>query len=362
MDLNFSQPNWKSIISDIDKERAILLLGPDFLPHSGLSVLADFHDFLTNHYDDDRITFFFRDGMFLFDEAVDKMEAQTGAEEFYNNLSADEAVLSAIAELPFPLIVSVNPDQLLPQFFAKRMLSFQFDYFSIRDKAIPSNITKPTATSPLIFNLLGSVEDYQSLILDFDDMFELLKKLLGDFSIPKVVNDTMINATTYIFIGFQFEKWYTQMLLRYVNKNRDRFTNTKKNFAIKTVISEENTRNFFQKQFNLNVYGADLQFLHDLRSKYADSDKLRVLQSPISDNGTIIRRLILVNDLKEALKQLLELTAGHDNAIHNEAIMYNAEYHAWQKERSEGTVTQESLDVKIAKVRKGILELSQRLS
>jgi hypothetical protein len=192
-------------------------------------------------------------------------------------------------------------------------------------------------------------------------MFDLLKKLLGDFGIPKVVNDIMTHATTYIFIGFQFEKWYTQLLLRYVNKNRDRFSNTKKNFAIKTVISEENTRNFFQKQFNLNVYGADLQFLSELRKEYTNSKNLRILDSPISDNAAMIRRLVQFNNLEAALEQLLEFSRNFNNDIHNEAIMYKATYHAWLKERLDGTATQEHLDVKIARVRMGILELSNRL-
>lgn len=205
------------------------------------------------------------------------MDAQTEAETFYKALPSDEAVLGLMAELPFSLVVSVNPDLALPQFFSKRQLNFQFDYFSSKDKATPSNITKPTAASPLLYNICGSIEDYQSLVLDFDDMFELLKNLLGDFGIPKAVNDVLVNATTYIFIGFQFDKWYTQLLLRYVQQNQT--ANATKNYATKTVISDEDTRVFFQQQFNLTIYGADGQFLHDLHAERRRCQKLRTPQS-----------------------------------------------------------------------------------
>ncbi len=351
------RPNWKPILNDLEKERAVLLIGPDFLPHQRESVAADFYA----HLADDATHFFARDGLFLFDTAVSKMDTQTEAEAFYKSLPTDETVLSPMAELPFPLVISVNPDLALPQFFSKRQLNFQFDYFSTKAKVTSVNITKPTAASPLIYNLCGSIEDYQSLILDFDDMFDLLKNLLGDFGIPKVVNDVLINATTYIFVGFQFEKWYTQLLLRYLNKNRDRFSNANKNYATKTVIDNEDTKVFFQQQFNLNIYGGDWQFLHDLHREYAVAKKIRALLNPISDRAALVRRLVQFNNIEGALERLEEYANDLDDADRNEATMYKSTYYAWLAESRNRTTTQENLDIKIARVWKGILDLTQKL-
>lgn len=354
-------PNWKSIINDLEKERAVLLIGPDFLPRQGASITADFFTYLNRQLADEAIHFFVREGLFLFDNAVAKIDAQTEAESFYKNLPTDEAILTRIAELPFPLIVSANPDLILPHFFSKRQLNFQFDYFSTKDKASPSNITKPTDASPLIYNLCGSIEDYQSLVLDFDDMFELLKNLLGDFGVPKAVNDVLVNATTYIFIGFQFDKWYTQLLLRYVNKNRDRLSNAKKNYATKTVISDEDTKFFFQQQFNLTIYGGDWQFINDLHSEYANTKKLRTLPDPISDRAAFVRRLVQFNNIEEALAKLEENAASLNPADLDEMTLHKSNYFAWLTESREHTTTQEHLDVKIARVRKGILDIIHKL-
>ncbi len=354
-------PNWKTILNDLEKERAVLLLGPDFLSNQGRSVAADFYAHLGEAIDTENTHFFERDGLFVFDTALSKMDAQTEAEAFYKGLALDEAVLKPIAELPFPLIVSVNPDLVLPQYFSKRQINFQFDYFSTKDKATPGNITKPGAASPLIYNLCGSIEDYQSLVLDFDDMFDLLKNLLGDFGVPKVVNDHLVNATTYIFIGFEFEKWYTQLLLRYVNKNRDRFSNAKKNYATKTVIGDEDTRTFFQQQFNLTVYGGDWQFLHDLHTEYAAAKKIRPLLDPVSDRAAMVRRLVQFNNIEAALEHLEEYTADLSASDRDEATIYKANYYAWLAENRDRTATQENLDVKIARIRKGILDITQKL-
>jgi hypothetical protein len=355
------QPNWKPILNDLEKERAVLLIGPHFLTHRGHSIATDFYEHLTEQLADESTHFFSKDGLFLFDTAVSKMDAQTEAETFYKDLESDEAVLRYIAELPFPLVISVNPDLALPQFFSKRQLNFQFDYFSSKDKATPSNITKPTAASPLIYNLCGSIEDYQSLVLDFDDMFELLKNLLGDFGVPKAVNDVLVNATTYVFIGFEFEKWYTQLLLRYLNKNRDHFSNTNKNYATKTIISDDNTKAFFQQQFNLNIYGVDWQFLHDLHTEYAAVKKIRPLLNPLSDRAALVRRLVQFNNIEAALEQLGEYAADLDNDDRNAVTLHKSSYYSWLTETRDKTVAQEHLDIKIARVRKGILDLTQIL-
>ncbi|MEQ1745178.1 MAG: SIR2 family protein [Saprospiraceae bacterium] len=352
-------PNWKTILNDIEKERAVLLIGPDFWSSHEQSVASVFYAHLTEHLDVEATHFFERDGLFIFDTAVSKMDAQTEAEAFFKNLPMDEAVLALIAELPFPLIISVNPDLVLPQYFSKRQVHFQFDYFSTKDKATPGSVTKPSAASPLIYNLCGSIEDYQSLVLDFDDLFDMLKNLLGDFGVPKVVNDHLVNATTYIFIGFEFDKWYTQLLLRYMNKNRDRFSNAKKNYASKTIVGDEDTKTFFQQQFNLTIYGGDWQFLHELHKEYAASKKIRPLLDPVSDRAAMVRRLVQFNNIEDALERLEEYTA--DLPERDEVTMYKANYNAWLAEYRDRTATQENLDVKIARIRKGILDLTQKL-
>jgi len=354
-------PHWKSITTDLEKELAVLLIGPDFLPRQGESIASDFYTHLKEHLANDETHFFSSEGMFLFDSAVSKVDAQAEAETFYNSLLVDETVLKHIAELPFPLIISVNPDLLLTQFFSKRQLNFQFDYFSSKDKATPSNITKPTAASPLIYNLFGSIKDEESLVLDFDDMFEVLKNLFADFGVPKLVNDVLVKAKTYVFIGFQFDKWYTQLLLRYVNKNTNRLSNAKKNLATKTVISDENTRVFFQEQFNLTIYGGDWKFLQDLHTEYATSKKLRSLLNPISDRAAFVRRLVQFNNIEAALERLEEYAEDLSVAERDELTIYKATFHAWLNESSEGTTTKENLDIKIARVRKGVLDLTQKL-
>lgn len=355
-------PNWKTILPDIEKERAVLLIGQDFLPTETDSVLADFNKHLAEQLDKGEQYFYIRDGLFLFNDPVSKMEAQNEADAFFQGLKPDEEVLRKIAELPFPLIISVNPDIALAQYFNKRQLNFQFDYFSTKAKAISNPVIKPTAAYPLIYNLCGSIEDYQSLVLDFDDLFDLLRNLLADFGVPEAVSSVLSNATTYIFLGFKFEKWYTQLLLRYLNKNANRFLNTNKNHAAKTIIGDTDTQQFFRKQFNLNIYGADWQFLHDLHAEYAAQKNLRQLSRPVSEKAAFVRRLIQKNDVTGALEYLTQHVQYLDATEQDEIAIYQSQHQTWLENKRDKTVSQENLDVQINKVKKGVLQLTQKLA
>lgn len=354
-------PNWKPILNDLEKERAVLLIGPDFLPYEGASIAMNFYEHVKPLItDQEAVHFFEREGLFLFDTPLSKVEAQKEAESFYNGLPIEESLLRLIAELPFPLIISVNPDLTLSQFFTRHQLNFQFDYFSSKNK-LPGNISRPTAASPLIYNLCGSIEDYQSLVLDFDDRFDLLKNLLADFGVSPLMSDVLLKATTYVFIGFQFDKWYTQLLLRYLNKNKDRFSNTKKNYATKTVISDDDTRIFFQQQFNLTIYGGDWQFLNTFHQEYAGTKKIRPLLDAVSSGAVLVRRLVQLNNIEAALERLEEYSIGLSADDQDEIIVHRSNYNAWSTDVRNGTVSQENLDIKIARIRKGILDLTQKL-
>ena len=45
---------------------------------------------------------------------------------------------------------------------------------------------------------------------------------------------SLLKTTPYVFVGFHFERWYTQLFLRYLNMNANRFSNNSRNYALKT--------------------------------------------------------------------------------------------------------------------------------
>ena len=77
-----------------------------------------------------------------------------------------------------------KPDKLVADTFAKYRVPLQFDYFSANNKEEKYKIQKPDAYNPLLYNLCGSVEDEESLILDYDDLFLQIQALLTGNTMP----------------------------------------------------------------------------------------------------------------------------------------------------------------------------------
>ena len=101
--------------------------------------------------------------------------------------------------------------------------------------------------------------------------------------------------------------------------------------------------------------------MHLLHTEYAAAKKIRPLPDPLSDHAALVRRLVQFNNIEGALERLEAYVADGSAADRDEATMYKSAYYAWLAECRARTTTQENLDVKIARVRKGILDLIQKL-
>ena len=119
------------------------------------------------------------EGFFMFADNQAKTIAQKELGRFFRNKDIEMASFKKIVELPFPLIISVNPDKFLLREFAKFHVPYQFDYFSGHHKTKEYAIEKPKRDNPLVFNLCGSEEDRESLILDYDDLFPHVEDFNG---------------------------------------------------------------------------------------------------------------------------------------------------------------------------------------
>ncbi|MBK8429292.1 MAG: hypothetical protein IPL27_26560 [Lewinellaceae bacterium] len=110
-------PNWKPILNDLEKERAVLLIGPDFLPHQEESVAADFYAHLQEHLADEA-THFLRAMACFYSTPPYRKWMRKRKQSVLQKFVCRRKVLGPMAELPFPLIISVNPDLSLPHFSA----------------------------------------------------------------------------------------------------------------------------------------------------------------------------------------------------------------------------------------------------
>ena len=189
--------SWDELAQSIADGEAVLLLGPDAIPlysvqgqpsddvdattsFSKLSrnrILQTLNDKELNH-------FYERDNLFQFSSAPAKQKAMKEVRNVLREQSwlPDSDLLRQIVAIPFPVVVNINPDKYVYEAFLKYYREPQFDYFTSKDKPNPPVLDFPDGMNkPLVYNLCGSVLDkLDSVILDYFDLFELLKNILAD--------------------------------------------------------------------------------------------------------------------------------------------------------------------------------------
>ena len=359
MNNNLDSNEWDFLLNSIELSSAVLLLGHNVLQGTQEELYVKLRDKLG----DDLQHFYARDGLFLFRDGVAKARAQQEAALLYKSKSPDEAVLKKIVQLPFHVMISANPDQSICAAFARYRQRLQFDYFSSKNKINQEAIVRPTRENPLLYNLCGSHEDQESLLLDYDDLFGMLKQLLPDLGIPDSLRGPLKKCNTYIFVGFHFERWYTQLFLKYLNMNESRFENSKSNYVLKTVFQHDEAQRFFLEQFNVKFIGADLHFLEELHRRFAEKfpDGMRKIVDELSPAATAVHQLVARGDVAGALAMMNIYRTQLDEADQQMLTMTEAAHSQYLSDKGSGQVLTENLNISLAKVRNNLLALAAKI-
>ncbi len=110
---------------------------------------------------------------------------------------------------------------------------------------------KPTAQKPVVLNILGSAESAESewkYIFTYKDFYEFVKNI----KIPPEIENEIKNAIHFIFIGFDFDKFYNTLLLFILKLNRQEDIRKFKH-VVEPSKFDENTNTLLKKEFNISL-------------------------------------------------------------------------------------------------------------
>jgi len=212
-DIELKSIPWESLKNAIKKQRCVLFLGPELAVSKNgkptTELLLDHIDYKNNR----DILYYPADELFLFRNNFSKVDTFDKMEVFFKKTEPAE-IYEKVAQLPFHLIISFNPDNFLNAAFEKLGLRANPQFFN--KKAIPKkDIQPPTLEYPLVYNLLGSIDEMESLVLSHDDMYDYIHVMLTQNPLPQAIKNVLYKGgTRYIMLGFKFERWYVQLLLR----------------------------------------------------------------------------------------------------------------------------------------------------
>ena len=287
------------IARDILEQRCALLLGPELLRCGHLPVNQALGTYLTAGHGRHVQHIFEREWLFKFKDEKAKRRIQTEAiPAFFREAAPDAALLRKLLAIPFHLVLQVSPDTFLSDCAHTHSVKHQFKYFCGGGKPVET-VELPTAAAPLLYNLCGTKDRFDSMVLDFDDLYEYLKSVFSQPGLPQNLRTALDQCNTFLFLGFQLDKWYTQLLIRWISDvtGAERFANQydfgENGHDVEAFVRE-----------HLQIVTAEKEhfaLLDELHQHFERQGKLRPLADPVSPNTVAVRRLVQNGDLEKAL-------------------------------------------------------------
>jgi len=292
--------NWRRLIRSIKNENAILFIGPDIeQTEDGKIVYQYFSEKILKEYGDD--VKMDKDGFFFFLDPDAKSDVIYDMKEFYEEFDFAVDIYKEIASLPFHLIISVSPDDGLHNVFNDNGVKHQFKYFT----GFEVDIDEFSIKEPFIFNLFG-LATKGKYIFTQEDYFNYLKAILGDNLLPKEIIGALSDANNYIFVGFDFEKWYNRLLLMILNFHARK--DGQKKHAIQSSSTDELVRQLIERQFDITFIDENvMDFFNTLHSKIQEEES-QLLRPLIPIKEALQQQTIQKQEFVEEYKKKINLS------------------------------------------------------
>lgn len=244
-----TKQKWDDLLYSIRKQETVVLLGPDILSQQGEAVYNTLFARLAEERPNDILDFYREDDLFLFKQEMNKGAYVREIKKYFDRQEAPP-ILQQLAQIPFHIYVNAAPDLMLKNCFDHYGLKNQFRHFSpVKPEEEISEINKQ---NPLIYNIMGTLEgDDESIILSHDDLFRYLQSMLGERGISTALRQAFQAANELIFIGFEFNKWYVQLLLRILELDKAKFAFNR--IAAGDYAGDNKVKELCVKQFNIKI-------------------------------------------------------------------------------------------------------------
>lgn len=207
-----------------------------------------------------------------------------------------------ISRIPFHVIISTHPSELLREIFKYNKIDHRFYYYNRNEKIEFKKKYKPTKKKPLIYNLFGSIEEPDSMVVKQDHFYSFMEDINSIQKLPLTLRETLQPSknTHFLFLGFDFENWYMKILLHILDpKGAIPPIAHIPQYNLKSDPSKnqlrEATQFFFNRNFQLKFEHKDLHtFINELFDACKEQDILRKIQP----NPSV---LLLPNDLTDLI-------------------------------------------------------------
>ncbi|MEO0337892.1 MAG: SIR2 family protein [Bacteroidota bacterium] len=231
-----------------------------------------------------------------------------------------------LSEIPFDLILSTYPFDLVHEVFEHNQIDHQYAYYSYVQE---TEALQPFSdTRPLLYNLFGSVKHKESMVISLDRLYQFIFGILGVHQLPKRIQDKVQQASHLVFLGFSFDDWYMKLLLRVLKVHEKDISYAHSPSA--SSLRQQN-KQFFESNFKVTFLDKRIdEFVEGLHSICASENLLRQkTQKTLESSYEELQDMLEAYRLEEVLLHLDELllTDGQQGELLKELSGYQQRFH-----------------------------------
>jgi len=358
--------DWEAILDTIREEKCILFIGPElYRSKDGVSLESQLANYLSYGSNPNIKQFYENDGFFLFLSKAKKTQTYSKVKKFYKQAFPNAiTTFEVLSKIPFHLIINVTPDKSCFSTFERIIgTSVHFDYY-LKNGEQKQILNPINSSSPLIYNLFGDIEDQSSMVLTHDDLFSYLRSLFTENDFPLKLKSNIREAHNFIFLGFDFRKWYMQLLIRLIYGNNDsgefmRFAaNQELSDDLQTFCADQFLIEFIPNGIHAFVETLQLRCQEEgLKRKTGNEKKAQISKGLLG--------LIAENQIQEAITEIHKLLSQIRNEQHQE-MMYqltniSGHYKKLRSDELKGTLYRDEKNIEFNKLRNSLISLVKEL-
>ena len=265
--------DWDFTLETIREGKCILFLGPElFTSSQGKKLSETMLEHLDYPNNPDILNYYPSEDFFLFKNKGAQTKSYYKIKSFYQQSFPEaEKHLEKIAQIPFHFIISITPDNKLIHVYERLNFKNKSDFYW-KNHSSTTKVKLPTQEAPLVYNLFGTIEMQESMILTHNDLFDFFQSIFGERSMPKELKHIIQKAHNLIFLGIPFNKWYLQLLLRILSLHND---NEFIRYAANQSIDEEMAA-FCSQQFSIEFLPEKVEeFISELYQRCEQAGMLK---------------------------------------------------------------------------------------
>lgn len=233
--LSLEESDWRILLKSIQQGRCVLLLGPNIAIAPGDQDSDPLSIRLARQLAAELRSSSKGDALLSTDDLAHVAQTykremrqhraglELATEDFYSRYRDQTTqVHRDLAALPFTLCINTTPERFLLNAFKQvsgKKPIYDFYHFQPDPKRRQRLPVAPSMTNPerqpLVYDLYGSIEQTDSLVLTENDLLDFLVSVLRQAPPihPFVSGQFNDPAVSFLFLGFGFSHWYVRILL-----------------------------------------------------------------------------------------------------------------------------------------------------